>query len=146
MGCSSLRVFLTLAGLANDKLVSYLTKKNNRIREPEFRLRPLLLSCALTPAAMRTLVRGGRVTISPRRRHGRKHDPDPDLFYRVLRYREQLSRHDLAQLFPTCCGVAICSIGERVGMFRALVPCVCSLWVYGCRDSCIYERGSRKRI
>ncbi|KAK9242784.1 major facilitator superfamily domain-containing protein [Lipomyces tetrasporus] len=39
-------------GATNDKLVRYLTKKNNGVRMPEFRLRPLFLSCILLPVAM----------------------------------------------------------------------------------------------
>ncbi|KAK9494764.1 major facilitator superfamily domain-containing protein [Lipomyces doorenjongii] len=51
MGCGQLTGIVTI-GSTNDKLVRYLTKKNKGIREPEFRLRPLLLSCVLIPAAM----------------------------------------------------------------------------------------------
>ncbi|KAK9237172.1 major facilitator superfamily domain-containing protein [Lipomyces kononenkoae] len=43
---------LFAVGSTNDRLVQYLTKRNNGVRLPEFRLRPLLLSCILFPVAM----------------------------------------------------------------------------------------------
>lgn len=51
MGVGQLLGILTV-GNTNDRLADYLTKKNNGKREPEFRLRPLLLSCILIPASM----------------------------------------------------------------------------------------------
>ncbi|KAK7205479.1 major facilitator superfamily domain-containing protein [Myxozyma melibiosi] len=43
---------LGVIGSTNDKLVAYLTKKNGGVREPEFRLRPLFVSCLILPIAM----------------------------------------------------------------------------------------------
>ncbi|KAK7204996.1 synaptic vesicle transporter [Myxozyma melibiosi] len=51
MGAGQLAGILTV-GNTNDKLVNYLTKKNGGKREPEFRLRPLFLSCILLPVSM----------------------------------------------------------------------------------------------
>ncbi|KAK9447547.1 major facilitator superfamily domain-containing protein [Limtongia smithiae] len=51
MGAGQLTGILAV-GRTNDKLVRYLTEKNGGVRQPEFRLRPLLLSCILIPVAM----------------------------------------------------------------------------------------------
>ncbi|KAK9450070.1 major facilitator superfamily domain-containing protein [Limtongia smithiae] len=47
-----LQTALFTVGWTNDKLVAWLTKRNNGVREPEFRLRPLLFSCICFPVAM----------------------------------------------------------------------------------------------
>ncbi|KAK9374039.1 major facilitator superfamily domain-containing protein [Lipomyces chichibuensis] len=51
LGTGFLSGLLTV-GSTNDKLVRHLTERNNGVRIPEFRLRPLLLSCILIPVAM----------------------------------------------------------------------------------------------
>ncbi|KAK9364298.1 major facilitator superfamily domain-containing protein [Lipomyces starkeyi] len=51
LGTGLMSALLTV-GSTNDKLVLYLTERNNGVRMPEFRLRPLLLSCILIPVAM----------------------------------------------------------------------------------------------
>lgn len=43
---------LFVIGRTNDSMVAYLTRKNNGVREPEFRLRPLFVSCIMLPVSM----------------------------------------------------------------------------------------------
>ncbi|KAK9472615.1 major facilitator superfamily domain-containing protein [Dipodascopsis tothii] len=49
---TGLMIGVSSVGATSDKLVAYLTKKNNGVRQPEFRLRPLYLSCLCIPASM----------------------------------------------------------------------------------------------